>query len=382
MYKRQLYGQNASGKSNFIKALDAMQRIVKTSNQNLAVLPIIPFKFSDITLNKPSVFEVTILVSGVRYQYGFSATQTTIHEEWLFAYPKGRAQTWFERTFNLEKNEHKYTFGSKLLGDKEVWKRATRPNALFLSTAIQLNSQQLQPVFNWFIDTLHIVGIHGFSPHFSIEWCQDDRKQEILDFLKTADFAIADIQVNEKDISSEHLPKEVLEHIKKNLGDNNQNKANIPLKQIQLSTTHQSNSGNLIDLDLDEESSGTQKMFSFAGPWLDSLSQGNVLFIDELHDNLHPLLVKFLVQLFHNNEKNNKGAQLIFSTHETSILNQDILRHDQVWFCERGSSQDTRLFPLTDFSPRKDIANLERAYLSGRYGALPFLHQVSENFGR
>ena len=95
--------------------------------------------------------------------------------------------------------------------------------------------------------------------------------------------------------------------------------------------------------------------------------------LDELHDQLHPALVRFLIELFHDPRRNDKGAQLIFSTHETSILNQDVFWRDQIWFCERNAEQATTLFPLTDFRPRKGVENLERSYLAGRYDAVPYL---------
>ena len=367
-----LYGPNAGGKSNLIKALAAMKRIVMTSSQNLEELPITPFKLSSSTINAPSVFEVIILVDGVKYQYGFSATSTAIHDEWLFAFPKGRVQKWFERTYNA-KNEHDYDFGNKLTGDKDIWKRASRPNALFLSTAIQLNSQQLQPIFNWFAHKLRIQGVHeaGVPP-----WWQGDKKDKILTFLKAADFAISDIHLHEKAWSSKSIPSSVPDDWRKIMVD--ENRGSI---ERHFTMSHESESGEPVEFDLGDESDGTQKMFSFAGPWLEALSKGHVLFIDELHDNLHPLLVKFLVQLFHSNDTNPNLAQLVFSTHETSILSQDVFRRDQIWFCERTESQDTKLFSLAEFSPRKGVENLERAYLSGRYGALPFLRPITQNFG-
>ena len=371
-----LYGPNAGGKSNLIKALGTMQEIVITSSQNLETLPITPFKFSSEASKAPSVFEVTIFAEGVRYQYGFSATSLAIHEEWLFAFPKGRVQTWFERSISAE-GEYDYRFSDKLIGDKDVWKRATRPNALFLSTAIQLNSQQLQPVFNWFANKLRVAGIRGWSPHFSIEWCQDNnRKSQVLDFLRAADFAISDIHVNEEEFSPDSLPSKLPVHARKFLEYELQGK-----KGFRVTTFHQSDSGNLVDLGLREESDGTKKMFNFAGPWLDSLEKGHVLFIDELHDSLHPLLVKFLVQLFHSNDSNPNQAQLVFSTHETSILSQEIFRRDQIWFCERDEMQNTKLYSLAEFSPRKGVENLERGYPSGRYGALPFVRAITQNFG-
>ena len=126
------------------------------------------------------------------------------------------------------------------------------------------------------------------------------------------------------------------------------------------------------ELTFDEESFGTQKIFALSGPWLDTLENGYVVAVDELQGNLHPALVRFLIACFHDPLINTKGAQLIFTTHETAILSQDVFRRDQIWFCERNEKQESSLYPLTDFHPRKGVENLERAYLGGRYGAVPF----------
>ena len=123
----------------------------------------------------------------------------------------------------------------------------------------------------------------------------------------------------------------------------------------ELNMMHKDSTGKLVAFDFDDESDGTQKLFSFAGPWLDTLMSGHVLFVDELHDNLHPRLVQFLIELFHSSETNPKNAQLVFTTHETSILNQEVFRRDQIWFCEKGSEKATQIYPLTDFSPRKGV---------------------------
>ena len=148
---------------------------------------------------------------------------------------------------------------------------------------------------------------------------------------------------------------------------------------VNIQTVHQGSDGKQVLFDLDDESDGTRKLFAFAGPWIDALANGLVLFIDELHDNLHPRLVQFLVQLFHDEKTNPHNAQLIFTTHETSILNQEVFRRDQVWFCEKAADQATKLYPLTDFSPRKGRENLELAYLSGRYGALPYIRPLRKS---
>jgi AAA15 family ATPase/GTPase len=130
-------------------------------------------------------------------------------------------------------------------------------------------------------------------------------------------------------------------------------------------------------LDLKEESDGTRKVFALAGPWLAALEKGSVLIVDELNDHLHPNLVKFLVQMFHDNRLNRYNAQLIFTTHETSILTQDVFRRDQIWFTEKDEFNATTLYPLSDFSPRKGVENLEKHYLQGRYGALPYFRTMN-----
>ena len=180
------------------------------------------------------------------------------------------------------------------------------------------------------------------------------------------------IHVEEEEFSPNSLPTDMPEPIKNIIVE----KLNGE-KLLSVQTIHKTHDGDLVSFDLEDESDGTQKLFAFAGPWIDVLKNGYVLFIDELHDNLHPKLVQYLVELFHNEKTNPKNAQLIFTTHETSILNQDIFRRDQVWFCERNFNQATKVYPLSDFSPKKGKENLEAAYLSGKYGALPFVHSFT-----
>jgi hypothetical protein len=151
--------------------------------------------------------------------------------------------------------------------------------------------------------------------------------------------------------------------------------------RIKVKMWHKDSAGNSVALDLKEESDGTQKLFAFIGPWLDSLEKGHVLLIDELHDNFHPLMVKFLVDLFHNTATNKTNAQLIFTTHETSILSQDVFRRDQIWFCEK-QNKATVLYSLVEFKPRKGVTDLEKAYLSGRYGALPYFKDITLEMGQ
>lgn len=369
-----IYGPNAGGKSNFLRALQAMQEVVlesATSFQRGAELPAIPFLLSRDTRDAPSEFEVIFIVDKVRYQYGFSATMDRIHDEWLLAYPKGRPQRWFERAWNEKSQSYDWEFGNNLMGEKHLWQKSTRDNALFLSTAVQLNSEQLQPIYDWFNKTLRVGDIFGWSPNFTASLCKKNEKTQVMDFLRAADLNIEDVVIETKPFDVKTLPDDMPEHVRKEVVDELEGK-----KFLDIKTIHKSGEGDKVTLSFKDESDGTKKVFAFAGPWIDSLANGYVLFIDELHDNLHPRLVQFLVKLFHSSETNPKNAQLVFTTHETSILNQEIFRRDQIWFCEKDEDQATTLYPLTDFSPRKGRENLELAYLSGRYGALPYVRPL------
>lgn len=365
-----IYGPNAGGKSNFLRALRTMRSIVLKSavKQHGDKIPVTPFLLSKNTRHSPSEFEVTFIIDKVRYQYGFSATDERIHEEWLLAYPKGRPQMWFSRIWNKQTKTYDWELNDNLLGEKKLWQKSTRDNALFLSTAVQLNSEQLQPIYDWFKSTLRMTGTDGWHSEFTTSLCEKNEKTQVMDFLHAADLNIEDVLVEQKPFDPTELPDDMPEPLKDLITGNMKDK-----KLTKTRTVHKDSDGDNVIFDFADESDGTQKLFAFAGPWIDSLANGHVLFIDELHDNLHPRLVRFLVELFHNSETNPKNAQLVFTTHETSILNQEIFRRDQIWFCEKDREQATQLYPLTDFSPRKGRENLELAYLSGRYGALPYV---------
>jgi AAA15 family ATPase/GTPase len=373
-----IYGPNASGKSNLLLALSAMRKVVvdsATDSQRGDLLPVTPFYLNSAARAQPTELEVTFIADGIRYQYGFTATTERIMEEWLFAYPLGRPQRWIGRVWNAQENTYQWDKMSALSGQKQVWQESTRDNALFLSTAVQLNCQQLQPVYDWFRRTLKMAGVGGWDSSFTASLCKSSgTRQKVLDFLRAADLDIHDVSVEAEKLSAKHLPSEMSEEAKTKILENMKDQEIFDIKTVHLDDQKQP-----VFFEFDEESHGTRKLFSFAGPWLDSLASGNVLVIDELHDNLHPKLVEFLVALFHNNETNPKNAQLIFTTHDTSILSQDVFRRDQIWFCEKNSEQETQLYPLTDFSPRKGRENLEVAYLAGRYGALPYLRSIQKS---
>lgn len=366
-----LYGANASGKSNIVLALKMMQEIVTKSSKGQIgeKLPYEPFKLSKSSRNQPTEFEVYLIVDKVKYQYGFSYNKYKVLEEWLFSYPKKKAQKLFMRIWDSENKEYVWDFGRSLTGEKQSWVKLTRENSLFLSTAVQLNSHQLEPIYNWFSDNLQIAGAHGWGAGFSTSQCEDrTHKTRILQFLRDADIAVDDIEINSEKFDVSSLPDDMPSELKTIVSDKLEGENIVDLKFMK-----KDSDGEFIPFELDEESDGTRRLFSFSGPWLDALEDGNVLFVDELNSNLHPLLVKYLVNFFHSKETNPNNAQLIFTTHETSILNQDVFRRDQVWFVEKDQKGKTELYSLSDFKAKKGRDNLESHYLSGAYGALPFI---------
>lgn len=366
-----VYGANASGKSNLIKALQYMRGVVLESatlqpGQTFDRLQ--PFKLDNASATQPTTFEVTFILEGVRYQYGFAMTAQRIIGEHLLVYKAFKPQRWFERHFDEVTGKDIYEFGSGLKGAKHLWEGATRSNALFLSTAVQLNSDALRPVFDWFANRLVIFNEQSpLSPQFSMQMLkQESQRKAICDFLRAADISIADIEVATRQATVHSIRFDLA------TGKREEGLAEQTVDEVRF---HHATPNGTVAFDLLDESNGTRNLLFLAGPVLDILSQGLTLVVDELDTSLHTLLVQSLVRLFHRPEINTGGAQLIFTTHDTTLLDAyGLFRRDQIWFVEKKQDQSSELFALLDFSPRKNEA-IERGYLQGRYGALPFLKE-------
>jgi hypothetical protein len=370
-----VYGPNGGGKSNLVAALTFMQDFVLSSSkesQEGEGIECTPFLLHSQGPAQASEFEVVFIQDDIRYQYGFETTRERVTHEWLFTFPGNRAQRWFERSYDPKKQKEEWYLGAKLLGSKKTWQDATRSNALFLSTAVQLNSEQLKPVFTWFKKLVTISHGELIPPGFTAETCEDENKcGDILQFLQGADIQVDEIEVKEKKLETFKFPPGVPEELQNVIRKDLQGKS---IKEVFFK--HRiSDSGDSVLFPLKEESDGTRKLFAYAAPWLDVLHNGRVLVVDELDNSFHPHLVRYLLKLIHSPETNRQNGQLIFSTHDTSILDSNILRRDQIWFMEKDDGFATQLYPLTDFHPRKNEA-LERGYLQGRYGALPYIGEV------
>lgn len=371
-----LYGANASGKSNVLSALAFARHAVLSSHRQWdpeGGVPRTPFAWGDAR-KEPSTFEFVFFREGTRFEYGFSADDERFVEEWLHAYPHGRRQVWFSREGQT------FAFGENLRGENRLVEQVTRENALFLSTAKQHAHEQLSQVYAWFLDLQFLNVRHVrrsrsvLSGPMPVEYWLEARRGEensererrlahLRKLLGDADIGIRDIRVERKESLDEDTQETfvsrrvLLEHKTK------ESSAWMPLA---------------------EESDGTKTLLRLAPTILDALAYGFVVAVDELEASLHPLLAVKLIELFGDPKTNPRHAQLIFTTHDTNLLGnvaaEPLLRRDQVWFTEKGADGASKLYPLTDFKPRKS-ENLERGYLQGRYGAIPFLGSLVASRG-
>ena len=383
-----IYGPNASGKSNLIKALSIMRDIIEKPGKPGERLPVTPFKLHDKYSNEPSSFEVTFIHEESRYQYGFTATTERIHDEWLYAYPEGRsrdiAQTWFERKFNRKTEETEWNFGSYLKGEREKLKDRTINNVLFLSAGAQWNNKQLTTVHEWFSDKLLIILPSERPTVTTLDMVMDAQEDEKLKerlyaylggIMRSADFGIRGINVKKREIDPEKVAfTRFADMIRKSGLRKRKGGVGIEVKLVHRAEP----GGKEVCFASQEESNGTKRFFELVGPWLLAGAEGRALLVDELEASLHPHLVRELLRLFQNPENLGTEAQLIFTTHDTTLLDPELFRRDQIWFTEKDENGGTRLYSMLDYKPRKGEA-MQRGYLSGRYGALPIIKSFELN---
>jgi len=367
-----IYGANASGKSNMIMALGFFRGVIAESAtlmQPTQKFGVQPFRLDPQSLEQPCLFEMTFLLKGVRHQYGFKITADRVIEEWLLVYKTKKPQQWFSRRYNPETKIDEYEYSVHLTGPRKTWQEATRSNSLYLSTAVQLNSEQLRVVYDWIVNDI-VFFVPGTlpAPEFTVSQMSDSTFRESLQkFLSSADVSIDKVDV----VSRKGIQQQFKMDFASGRVESLRQESDMNVPQFH----HRTDAGSAV-FELHEESLGTQRLFAMAGPLMDILQKGRLLIVDELDTSLHSLLTRRLIEAFHSSLNLQGRAQLIFSTHDTSLLDQEIFRRDQIWFTEKNKAQATTLYPLSDFGPRKNEA-LEKGYLVGRYGAIPFLTEMS-----
>ena len=352
-----IYGANSSGKSNLIKALEKMRECVLSSVKlnDTDKLSFSPFLLSSETKNKPTFFEMIFVAGSQIFRYGFEYNLCEIINEWLFSVKNsGKEELLFVRTQEGIAVADKFAEGK---GKEE----STNDNRLFISLVAQLGGKVSKQILQWFYDCNVVSGIkHNDYEGYTLSMFYENLSgsSEALQFFR-------DLQ----------------------LGFNNVEIAVSEEKEFSLNTIHNKYDKNgkiigLISWSKDEnESEGTKKLIDFSGPIFDTLKNGKIVIIDELDTKLHPLITMQIIKLFNSPETNSNNAQLLFATHDTNLLSTDIFRRDQVWFTEKDEREQTDLYSLDDFvfadgtKVRKD-ANLEKNYIAGRYGAIPYINNL------
>ena len=413
-----IFGANASGKTNLLDALSFMQHAVQRSYADWepgAGVPRTPFKLDPAAAAEPSVYVVELVLDGVRHIYGFEVDDERVREEWLYSYPRGRRRTVFDR--RGDELRHGST-QSESRSRQDVLADLARDDSLFLSSAARTKLvRDVMPVYEWFqqalvwSDASAESGWQRFSERVAPT---APRRNETIQLLRLADLGIIDVRVERQADSFEdavkvarHQQREASEAVRRAQADFDElrredvgqrieqwkakgaaieaemQSATMSLLDAVAALEQQQRSGPAlrfvqarsgVSLSLAEQSAGTQSWILLMSAAQDVLEAGSVLVVDEIDSSLHPRLTARLIELFRDQRTNPRSAQLLFTTHDATLLGtsfgREILARDQVWFVAKDSAGETALFPLTDFHPRKE-ENTERRYLGGSYGAVP-----------
>ena len=375
-----IYGANASGKSNFLRALAFMGRFVLNRFkilQSIDKLPHEPFKLCTDAEDSSSFFEIVFFINDIKYRYGFEMDSHTIYSEWLFADEKGKEAKLFIRDIDEDDyvNPNRFKEGYQFF-DKKNQKIKIAKNQLFIWKCDQEDGEISKSILKWFNNFNMIDGMdHQDYKNFTMKKMEDENfKNKIVQLVKTADIDIDDISIEEDGVPLDVIEKLPMpDNLKKEILNDG------GLKSIEINTKHKKydSDGNVIGeviFELDkEESKGTRKFFAMSAPIIDTLQNGKILIIDELDASLHPILTQHLIQLFHDKNINSKNAQLIFATHDTNLLKPHIFRRDQIWLTEKDKYSSTDLYSLAQFKGVRAKEDFEKQYIQGKYGAIPYL---------
>lgn len=374
-----LYGANGSGKSNFIKSMSTMGRLVLQSFEQSSTdeLDIIPFLLNTDTEKSPSFFEAVFIIDSIRYRYGFEVDDKQIHAEWLFESSKNTEKPLFIREEGGIEVMKSFPEG-KNLEDR------TRENALFLVVADQFNGKIAKRIMQWFNNFITISGLsHEGYKGVTFGMLENKFTSNILlNFYKKLDLGFDDISISKKPFDPRELPKDMPESLIKQLVTDLDGAFKIDIKTIHKKYNVKGKPVGNVEFDMrSQESSGTNKLFNISGPVFDVLNDGGVLVVDELDASLHPLLTLAVTKLFNSIEFNRNNAQLIFATHDTNLLYYGNYRRDQIYFVEKDDYGASGMYSLVEYKEegktiRKD-RSFEKDYIEGRYGAIPFIGNLS-----
>ena len=362
-----VFGPNGSGKTNLITAFAVMRDLVLHStifSDGEFAARFTPFRFG-ASARANTEFEIDLLLDKVRYRYGFAYDDRGIRAERLLVYCTGKSQRWFERTWDDGTSRETWApFSQNFSGPRAMWRDATRSNALFLTTAAQLNAEQLKPLFDWFE--------HGMELVFSSEPANLTRmasslqdatfKQRMLEFLRAADIRVSDVRVRDPDTAPGETPHAWRSADRRPGGT---------AQRASVEFSH-SRSGSQVWVHAAEESAGTQRLAALFGPLLSAIENGKLLLVDEFDLSLHPLVARYLMQLINDPKISDRGAQLLLTSHNTTLMDVNVLRRDEIWLMALDDDDTSQLTPVwrSALPPRKHEL-IGKGYLRGRYGAIP-----------
>ena len=380
-----IYGKNGGGKSNVIRAFWLAVQFIKNAQRTQhedALIPVSPFLLNDYSKNKETSFEFTYVINQVKYIYGFSATKDSIVKEYLYHSPKGQKAVVFTR------DGKKFTF-TEDKAKRKLISEAVADNQLFFSVACTMNDSACVNAMRWFREYVLFSRDYSDIPKQLLEHSNDKNMlRAISDYAKAADIGIEDMQfeIKNEDISDEAaLPNDLPIGIRTALINfmhvlsetSNNSEVKLKMGEVIATAYHRGQKENgtseLFPLELSDESDGTRKLMSLAPAMESVLSKGGVLLVDELDRELHPMLVAYIVSKFQSKGSNPMGVQLIFTTHDTDLMNEEILRKDQLYFVDKDSSNGvSELYSISEFAT-KTSENIRKGYLVGKYGATPNL---------
>lgn len=381
------YGSNGGGKSNILKAMSLLDKLVHISAKTPSTtrLPYDPFLLREGWDSKPTRFEISFVIKESRYRYGLEFNASEITQEWLFRKSTGREVNLFQREGEIIDVSSGYN-GSKKIIDAAI--EATRNNALFLSISDMLNIEEAKLIFKWFRNFNMRDGLNIEEDISTVSLFESkEYKEKIRNYLRNLGLGLRDVEITRKDFEESELPIDLPENLRIQLAEKLKGSHSYSVYafhrtyDLNGNPTEKSFSWNFNE----RESAGTQKAFKLSGPVLWALVNGGILIIDEIEAATHPILTLTTIDLFLNKESNPNNAQLIFATHDTNLLSYSTLRRDQICFAEKNEWESTEIYSLSDFvyfgekngefksEKERPDTDKEKRYFEGRYGAVPIL---------
>lgn len=399
-----IYGANAAGKSNLIEAIGFAKDLIVEGTRSGKIIPVSPFKLGDGS-EKNSKFEFIFTYQNTCYSYGFTLKPSQILEEWLYVIDPQQQQEvlYFER-ITAETGETQVEYGEPLKGKNDENQqfldfiaKGTRSNQLFLTEAVDRNVDRLVPIIKWFERVLTIIPAESRFIGLGIGILSSEEFTSFLSgFLKFAGTGIESIGIDEVTVDFDYhfpdMPEEMRDELHQQLAEAGENSVLMmdfgkkryllmkgeqeQISLMQIKTKHRHQKGQLVDFSIEEESEGTQRLINLI-PILFSLKNQSekVILLDELDRRLHPLLSRQFLQFFLQGKAEDMRNQLIFTTHDTNLLDLDILRRDEIWFLEKNQQGASHLYSLAEFKIPPDI-KIDKGYLNGRFGAIPFFGDI------